>query len=252
MGPMIAAAVLPVREDHARFAERADHLAVEAFLAEAAVEAFAYPFRQGWPGSMHRASIPFSASQPWMALAMSSGPLPERMHSGAPCSRIASCSRASASEALIARSAWMQWRWRAHSPIRSKARAEPLPPPARAARRHLQPLLPADALDQLLVRAVAKRRMLPRKADDLRLQQALPLGLGLRAIAERRAADPQPPANGSPGTRQRGLDLRRNPAPALRAQRFFPSAISRALVLSSWSASSFLSSVFSFSRSRRR
>ncbi len=133
-----------------------------------------------------------------------------------------------------------------------KPRAEPLPPPARAARRHLQPLFPADALDQPLVRAVAKRRLLPRKADDLRLQQALPLGLGLRAIAERRAADPQPPANGSPGTRQRGLDLRRNPAPALRAQRFFPSAISRAFVLSSWSASSFLSSVFSFSRSRRR
>ncbi len=213
---------------------------------------------------MHRASIPFSASQPWMALAMSSGPLPERMHSGAPCSRIASCSRASASEALIARSAWMQWRWRAHSPIRSKARAEPLPPPARAARRHLQPLLPADALDQPLVRAVAKRpqlcrdllaskrRMLPRKADDLRLQQALPLGLGLRKVAERRAADPQPPARGSPGTRQRGLDLRRNPAPALRAQRFSSSAISKAFVLSSWSASSFLSSVFSFSRSRRR
>ncbi len=123
---------------------------------------------------------------------------------------------------------------------------------------------PADALDQPLVRAVAKRpqlcrdllaskrRMLPRKADDLRLQQALPLGLGLRAIAERRAADPQPPARGSPGTRQRGLDLRRNPAPALRAQRFSSSAISRAFVLSSWSASSFLSSVFSFSRSRRR
>ncbi len=40
MGPMIAAAVLPVREDHARFAERADQLAVEAFLAEAAVETF--------------------------------------------------------------------------------------------------------------------------------------------------------------------------------------------------------------------
>ncbi len=145
-----------------------------------------------------------------------------------------------------------------------KPRAEPLPPPARAARRNLQPFLPADALDQLLGRAVAKRpqlcrdllaskrRMLPRKADDLRLQQALPLGLGLRKVAERRAADPQPPARGSPGTRQRGLDLRRNPALPLRAQRFFPSAISRALVLSSWSASSFLSSVFSFSRSRRR
>ncbi len=146
-----------------------------------------------------------------------------------------------------------------------KPRAEPLPPPARAARRSLlQPLLPADTLDQPLVRAVAKRpqlcrdllasrrRMLPRKADDLRLQQALPLGLGLRAIAERRAADPQPPANGSPGTRQRGLDLRRNPALPLRAQRFSSSAISRAFVLSSWSASSFLSSVFSFSRSRRR
>ncbi len=146
-----------------------------------------------------------------------------------------------------------------------KPRAEPLPPPARAARRSLlQPLLPADALDQPLVRAVAKRpqlgrdllaskrRLLPRKADDLRLQQALPLGLGPRKVAERRAADPQPPANGSPGTRQRGLDLCRNPAPALRAQRFSSSAISKALVLSSWSASSFLSSVFSFSRSRRR
>ncbi len=108
-----------------------------------------------------------------------------------------------------------------------KARAEPLPPPARAARRNLQPLLPADALDQPLVRAVAKRpqlcrdllaskrRLLPRKADDLRLQQALPLGLGLRKVAERRAADPQLPARGSPGTRQRGLDLRRNPAEAL-------------------------------------
>ena len=46
------------------------------------------------------------------------------------------------------------------------------------------------------------------------------LGDELGAVA--RAVDPEPPANGSPGTGQRGLVLRRDTAPPLRAQRFFP------------------------------
>ena len=40
----------------------------------------------------------------------------------------------------------------AANPLLRKARGEALSPPARAARRHLQPFLPADALDQFLVR----------------------------------------------------------------------------------------------------
>jgi len=145
-----------------------------------------------------------------------------------------------------------------------QARREPLPPLVRAPWRDLKPFLAADALDHLLVGLaaqgtqlrghllVSKRRMLPRYADDLRLDEELAASDGLRAVAQCRAVDPQLTANGSPGTGQRGLDLRRNLAPPLRAQRFFSNAISRALDLNIWSARSFFNSVFSLSRSRRR
>ena len=119
------------------------------------------------------------------------------------------------------------------------------------------PYFAAVALDHILVGTVAqrpqlrdhllasKRRMLPRDANGLSLNQELAIRHGLWPAAQGRATDLEPTANGSHGPGQRGLDLRRS----LGLGGFY-NAISVALDLSIWSESSFSRSMFSISRSR--
>ena len=128
---------------------------------------------------------------------------------------------------------------------------------SRFGRRYLQSLFAAYALHLFLVYPVAhftqhlidyfvaKSRVLPRQANDCSLQQLLLFRHRLGAVAQGRAVESQPSPYGPPGTRQSSLNFFGDATLSLRAQMFFSKASSRAFIFRSWSASFFLSSVFS-------
>ena len=92
---------------------------------------------------------------------------------------------------------------------------------------------------------VAKSRVLPRQANDRSLQQLLLFRHRLGAVAQGRAVESQPSPYGPPGTRQSSLNFFRRRHAVAPGSDVFSKASSGAFIFRSWSASCFLSSVFS-------
>ena len=123
MRALLVVVVLPVRENHSRLAERVYQLPVQAFLPESAIEALGVPVLPWASGIDVEGLDPVFFEPSLYDLGDELGPVVRADAFGAPCSPIAFCSRASTSEALMARSAWTQWHSLVHSSIRLNARS---------------------------------------------------------------------------------------------------------------------------------